>query len=152
MTIEMKVIDNSREAAALIDKLEAEVRGAELVKAVRKAGNLVKRHTIPRITPPGYPGDKKGKAPLRESIIVAVREYQNATVAFVGGAWPQGAHMHLYEFGHIQTRADGTSFHVPPNPALRPAIEETLSQQREIMTEHLRRAVTRVKVGANLHE
>ncbi|MGV3483450.1 MAG: HK97 gp10 family phage protein [Planctomycetaceae bacterium] len=135
--------DNTPQCMKLLDQLTAEVKGRAMTSAVRSAGNIVVSDAKTRIQAPNYPGDKPGKVPLSESIIVAVREYENYTVAFVGASWPEGAHGHLVEFGHLQKLSDGSVMNVPPYPWLRPAAEATRAQQRKVIESRLKSAVRR---------
>lgn len=133
--------DEMPEAAALLDKIEAIDRSDVLRKAAKKAGELVAADARPRITAPGYKGDKPNRKPLRETIKTVVREYPGRMLVLVGAAWPDGAHGHLVEYGHIQTLKDGSTIQVAPRPWLRPAVEATKDAQRSAVLDGLKAAV-----------
>lgn len=133
------------ELGTLLDRLAAIDRSDALRSGCTEAGEIVRDDAIPRITAPGYKGDKPGLKALSESILVIVREYPGAMVTFVGGKWPEGAHLHLVEFGHIALTKDGSAVHVPPHPALRPAAESTLSRQHDAIIGGLKAAVGDVR-------
>lgn len=124
----------------LLDKITAVNRAPAVIAAAKEAGNIVAADARPRITAPGYDGDKPGKVPLRDTIKTVVREYPGVTVMLVGAAWPDGAHGHLVEYGHIGKRKDGSTYHVPPNPWLRPAVEATQEAQKAAILEGLKAA------------
>lgn len=122
-------IEISDRAIELVDQIAGDLRAGALVRAARAAGNAVKADAKPRITAPGYKGDKADLKPLRDSLAVAVRDYEKRVIAVVGTSWPEGAHGHLVENGHIGRRPDGSTFHVPPHPFLRPAAIGTREEQ-----------------------
>lgn len=128
------------EAASLVERIEAKLRAGVLVTAAKAAGEIVADDAKPRITAPGYKGDKAGLKPLRDSVIVVTREYSRMVLGVVGSSWPQGAHGHLVENGHIQKLKDGSTMRVPPHPWLRPAIDATRSAQDAAIFSSLRSA------------
>jgi hypothetical protein len=132
---------NDRAIGELLDKISALDRSPALIAAAKAAGELVVADAKPRIRAGGYDGDKPGKPSLRSSIRTVVREYRGAVVVFTGPKWPEGAHGHLVEFGHLQTLKDGTVIQVPPRPWLRPAVEATLSAQKSVILDGLQKAV-----------
>ena len=83
------------EAMQLVERIHASLQAGALVKAGRKAGNVVKRDAKPRITAPGYRGDKDDLKALRDTLRVVVREYGTFVVIVIGTTWPEGAHGHL---------------------------------------------------------
>jgi hypothetical protein len=92
----------ARQADRMLSQIEAQARGAAIDRVLRDAGNLLKK-TVREILPkPGYPGDKEGLKPLRDTVTVKVKNYQGGffKVLIVGYALPAGAHGHLVEFGH----------------------------------------------------
>ncbi|TWT91392.1 HK97 gp10 family phage protein [Neorhodopirellula pilleata] len=132
-------------AFAYVDKLEASLRAGVLNDAAESAGEIVAADAKPRVTAPGYRGDKAGLKPLRDSIYVVVREYRTVVIALVGGAWPEGAHGHLVENGHIQKLQNGGTMRVPPHPWLRPAVEATRSQQAAAIESRLKQAAEGIR-------
>jgi hypothetical protein len=94
-------------------RLEQPQRWTSIKGALRAAGGVVVKRCKETLPKPGYPGDKKGLKPLRETLGTKVVEYQNSRtiVALVGFAWGAGSHGHLVEKGHrlvIRHRAVGT--------------------------------------------
>lgn len=87
-------------AQSVLAQLPIELREKALVKAIRKASRLVTKAVAAKITPPGYPGDERGKPALSKSMTGAVRTGGNFVAGFVGAKWPDAAHLHLYEEGH----------------------------------------------------
>lgn len=86
-----------------IDKQLAELaiisRSKTIRDGLRAAGNVVKKRLREIVPKPGYPGDKPGLKPLRDTVAVKVTEYDRATVATVGYQHDTGAHGHLLEEG-----------------------------------------------------
>jgi hypothetical protein len=84
------------------------------------------------------PGDDPSKKPLRDTIGVVVREYMTAIVIYVGPQYPAGAHGHLIEFGHnLVLFGVETSTFIPEQPFMRPAADETKSEQIQAITNSL---------------
>ncbi len=133
-------LETNTNAATLVERIEANLRAGALTRAAKSAGEIVAADAKPRITAPGYKGDKKGLKPLRDNVIVVVRDYPTITIAFVGAAWPGGAHGHLVEHGHMQQLKDGSTIHVPPHPWLRPAVDATRSAQDAAVETELKKA------------
>lgn len=99
-------IDPSSEKAALalLDKIEAHARGQAMTRVLRAAGEVVKREARVIVPKPGYPGDKPGLKPLRDTVSIRVKNYQGGfyKVLLVGYTYPAGAHGHLVESGHAK--------------------------------------------------
>lgn len=127
-------------ADSLVERIEAKLRAGALSKAAQAAGELVENDARPRITAPGYKGDKAGLKPLQDSLDTVVREYRTAVVAIVGTKFPEGAHGHLVEFGHELVKNGIVIGHVPPHPFLRPAIETTTEAQQQVVFATLKEA------------
>lgn len=130
-------LETNTNAATLVERIEANLRAGALTRAAKAAGQIVVDDAKPRITAPGYEGDKAGLKSLQSSIVVVVRDYPTITMAIVGAAWPDGAHGHLVENGHLQKLKDGTVMHVPPHPWLRPAVDATQSAQASAIESEL---------------
>ncbi|TWU19561.1 HK97 gp10 family phage protein [Allorhodopirellula heiligendammensis] len=130
-------LETNQDAATLVERIEANLRAGALTKAAKAAGQIVVDDAKPRVTAPGYKGDKAGLPALRDSIVVVVRDYPTITLAIVGAAWPDGAHGHLVENGHLQKLKDGTTMHVPPHPWLRPAVDATQAAQQNAVEAEL---------------
>lgn len=137
---ELRINPNAIGPNDLVSRIEADLRSGVLARAARDAGRLVEADARPRITAPGYKGDKAGLKPLQQSLTTIVREYSGITIAYVGTLWPEGAHGHLVEFGHVLIVHGVTVGHVPPHPWLRPAAESTLQAQRDTVLDVLRKA------------
>lgn len=75
-----------------------------LHNGLRKALEITKKRNYDLLPKPGYPGDRKHKAPLRDTLIVETKEYQQANKAvvlgMVGYSWYGGQHGHNVEYGH----------------------------------------------------
>lgn len=127
-------------ADSLVDRIAAHLRSGAMHEAAQAAGELVENDARPRITAPGYKGDKAGLQPLRDSLDTIVRDYPNGSTAIVGTAFPEGAHGHLVEFGHQLVRNGIVIGHVPPHPFLRPAIKSTFEAQKSVVNETLKKA------------
>jgi hypothetical protein len=70
-------------------------------KGLRNAGNVVRKRVQETLPKPGYPGDKPGLKPLRDTVATKVKEYPTgAVVAIVGYEWGAGSHGHNVEHGH----------------------------------------------------
>jgi hypothetical protein len=84
-----------------LSRLSIAQRSDVIKRGLRAAGNVV-RHRVRELLPkPGYPGDKPGLKPLRDSISVVVKEYSSGKiVAIVGENYGAAAHLHLVEEGH----------------------------------------------------
>lgn len=122
----------------LLSKFELADRGLGLSKALRKAANVVAKRAKELCPKPGYPGDDPSKKPLRDTIGVVVREYMTAIVIYVGPQYPAGAHGHLIEFGHhLVLFGVETSIFVAAKPFMRPAADETKSEQIQAITNSL---------------
>lgn len=126
-------------------QLPDSMRGNEIRKALGKAGRAVVRRAKQLVTPPGYPGDKPGLKPLRDTIGVEVKGYDNSTVAVVGPKRPTGAHGHLVEHGHMivghKPLKVQTGVATTPDPFMDPAAEQTKAQQQTAVIEGLKAAV-----------
>lgn len=77
-------------------------RSKVLDAGIRKGLNLVKSRVRDILPKPGYPGDKPGLKPLRDTVSVRIRRYQNDryVVGMVGYEWGAGSHGHVVEHGH----------------------------------------------------
>ena len=112
-----------KEIGAQLERLPIEVRGPELEKAIRKSLNRIKTRAKQLVPPPGYPGDKPGKKPLRDTIGVVLRRYKGGAViaGVVGPEYPAGAHGHLVEHG---TAPHGKHPGSKPHPFMAPAVAD----------------------------
>jgi hypothetical protein len=119
------VLLENTDAYKLIDAIAADLKGKVMIAALKAGAKLVITAAKANITAPGYPGDKPGLKPLRDTVGAVMREYENRTIAVIGSSYPAGAHGHLVEFGHVGKRKDGSTYQVPPYPWLRPAVEST---------------------------
>lgn len=84
-----------------LSQLPIAVRGTELEKAIRKGIGMVSKRAKQLVPPPGYPGDKPGLKPLRETLGTVLRRYKNGMIiaGVAGPEYPAGAHGHLVEHG-----------------------------------------------------
>lgn len=145
---------NMKESGDLVqalDSMEHDLRNVELVKALKEAGKVVQRKAKANVSEPGYPGDKPGLKPLRETIIVVIRQYGSKRFAYVGPKWPEGNHGFNVEHGHRVVYVDrktgkkvekGTA---APHPFLAPAFEDSRSEIVSIITKSLQDAAAKAR-------
>lgn len=158
-----------KEAQELLEKIPILARGAALTGAIRNGMNSVKRRAVQLCPPAGYPGDKPGKIPLAETIIVAMRSWKGGWIVggLVGPEYPAGAHGHLVEHGHRiatggtlmpksgskrktppKSKATGKSGqgthsgNVPPHPFMAPAWEEKKHEFEPKIMAALKKVIT----------
>ncbi len=91
-----------QEADKMLAQLEQTVRGPAIGTAMRQVLQPLKQKTKQILPKPGYPGDKPELKPLRETLGIRTRNYQDnqIKVAILGYQYPAGAHGHLLEGGH----------------------------------------------------
>lgn len=121
------------EADALLGKVALAMRGPALKTAMRKSLKPgVAR--AKQLCPKGGPrvGKKAGKKHLADTITSAVRDYGEVIVGVAGAAYPAGAHAHLVEFGHDVVRDGKVVGRAAPHPFMRPAVEQTVDEQKRI--------------------
>lgn len=91
----MDAIDRQLSQFEIIHRLPAVLQGMQL------AGKVVEDRAFSKLPGPGYPGDKKGKKPLRDALSTKVKDYPSGRVVSITGyAVPAGAHGHNVEEGH----------------------------------------------------
>jgi HK97 gp10 family phage protein len=138
------------EANNLLQDLPSVDRLLEVKAALKKAAKIVERRAKELCPKPGYPGDKKDKKPLRDTIGTVVRTYSKAIVVVVGPQHPAGAHGHLVEFGHEKVlwgvRMPGET--VAAKPFMRPAADETRSEQESAIIGHLKAVIEKPRLVA----
>lgn len=84
-----------------LSKIDLMSKSKAVTSGMRKALNVPKRRLKGDLPKPGYPGDKPGLKPLRETPSVSVKHYGSGVVLGVlGYAQPTGAHGMLLELGH----------------------------------------------------
>ena len=83
----------------LLTRLPLQLRGKYLKQGVRAGLGVVRKKARQLVPTPGYPGDKPGLKPLRDTIGLAVRDYGETIFGVVGPEYPAGAHGHLVEHG-----------------------------------------------------
>lgn len=125
------------DASALMEKLPIAVRGKELQSAMRKGLGLVRTRARQLVPKPGYPGDKPGLKPLRDTIGVVMRKYKGGAIiaGVVGPEYPAGAHGHLVEHGHRTKtggRVPGYPFAEPAYQDVKPKIEPLIMQSIQL--------------------
>jgi hypothetical protein len=102
--------------------------------ALKPAGRIFAKAITAAAPSPGYPGDKPNRKPLKESIAYKIKSYRSrrkgqrgrrgkkSGISFlaVGGKWPEGAHAHLVERGHVMIARNYIGY-VRAYPFLQPA-------------------------------
>lgn len=135
--------------SANFDKLLAEVpiliREQGLKKALGKTLRVV-RDKAKQLAPVGRArtGRKADKKHLRATITSAIRDYGAVKVGVVGAAYPAGAHAHLVEFGHDVVRNGKVVGRAAPRPFMRPAVEQTKTEQHAAFVNELTRFAAEV--------
>jgi hypothetical protein len=119
----------------LLKQIDPTDRLLGLKHALKAAGTIVVKRAQDLCPKPGYPGDDPTKKPLRDSIGMEVRVYDHAIVIVIGPEYPAGAHGHLIEFGHYHVMFGVvTGDFLPAQPFMRPAADETKSEQDAAIT------------------
>jgi hypothetical protein len=116
-----------------------------LKRALQKAGVIPQRRAKELCPKPGYPGDDPEKKPLVDTIGVKVWVGDYTIVCYVGPQYPAGAHGHLIEFGHRLVRNGQVLGWVNPKPFMRPAADETKSEQEAAIKSELQAAARRAE-------
>lgn len=125
-----------------------------LSRGLRKVGNTIKSQTKAILPKPGYPGDKPGLTPLRETMKVKVKDYGGGAVKVmvVGYTYSKtpgvgGNHGHLLEGGHDivvggpKTKGGTVVGHVQPYEYMVTVAETTRPQQQASFIATVQRAV-----------
>lgn len=93
----------------------------------------------------GLAAERAGVKPLRETIGIAIRDYDQRTLAVVGPEYPAGALGHLVEFGHQEVLyGRRTGRRVPPHAFLRRAFDETREAQEAAMDAVVKQAIREI--------
>jgi len=120
-------------------RLEAMDRDAALNKALRSASTVSAKRLRQILPPPGYPGDKPGLKPLRQTVRVKVKKYDRLTVAMMGYEWNGGQHGHLVEEGHKKVLwGRETSEKVEGKGYLRRAVNDTRDEASRVLDARIR--------------
>ena len=140
-----------------LTQLPIRLRQKVLRQAVRRGARPV-RTRARQLVPVGDTSHNPDSPPLKATISVKVKSYQNdqVAVALVGPRYPQGAHGHLIEGGHDvvvsvgerkgQAPLAGTA-RVEGKEFMAPASDQTKDLQQQAIVEHLRRAIKEFGVG-----
>lgn len=141
-------------ADAILSKIDKAVRGKAVDQGLRKVGNEVKSKTRTILPKPGYPGDKPGLKPLRETLKVKVVNYRDGAVKVmvVGYTYSRtkgegGNHGHLLEGGHDivvggSKKKGGTVIgHVQPYEYIIRVVEGNKPQHQANLIASLQKAV-----------
>lgn len=116
-----------------LDKAEKTL-GHEVRREAAKAAGEVVAARARQLCPVGDPAHEPDKKPLRDTIAVEIRDYGQRTLAVIGPQYPAGAHGHLLEYGHEGVAwGKPTGRRVGPRPFMRPAFDETKSEQQSAM-------------------
>lgn len=139
-------ITEEQDLDQLLKGLDQALRRKLIKKAVRRAGMLVRnraRQLVPQSRQSGSRqawsastrAQRAGVQPLRDTIQVAVRDYDDNFVAFIGPTAPLG---HLVEFARRKVlwgQDTGETVSNEGRRFMRPAADETKSQQVSVMTQ-----------------
>lgn len=126
------------EAADRLAKSAPVILRDEVRKALRKAGQVVIKRAKQLVPPPGYPGDKPGLKPLRDTIGQEIKDGRTTYFTVVGPKYPAGAHGYLVEVPHQHfSHGQPTGGMTEPHPFMEPAAESTKPQQRQAMVKIL---------------
>lgn len=122
-------------ADQVLAQLPIELRGKALIKALRKAGNVVAKEARRLAPEPGYDGDDPTEKPLNKTYKTVVRQYPTKVIAVVSPRGREGSHAHLVEFGHDIKRTTPGPTRTRPVPHFRPAADTTEpEQQRDVIS------------------
>lgn len=138
-------------------KLSVLHRQPALRSGLRDAGRIVEKRYRELVPPPGYPGDKPGLKPLRDTITTRVAEYPSGVlVGVVGAQYPAGAHAHLLEEGFDLVRGGKKKTggrvvgHVEGRHYLQQAVDSTKSLHDNAVIEGVRNAVQKTLASAEI--
>mgnify|MGYP006969501322 CR=1 FL=1 len=136
---------NTNELAA-IDKELAKIQAIHRMGVVRKGVNRSLTPPSSRVKEnlpkPGYPGDKPGLKPLRETLGKRVVDYPSGKVVGVlGYRYPAGAHGHLVEEGHELVIRGESRGNVEGKHYIDQAATATEGQQKAILDRTVGEAV-----------
>lgn len=102
--LERRVARPISDLTAYLEQLDKRLEQARISNqatrsVLRKELNKVKATSKQLVPKPGYPGDKPDLKPLRDTITVGIRSYEENAVWYgvVGPQYPAGAHGHLVE-------------------------------------------------------
>lgn len=141
------MIENERgDMEKFLRDLPIMLRAGAIVKGVRAAGNVAKKH-VKKATPVGDPSHRPEARALKDTLATKVKEYRNGQlfIAIVGHRYPDGAHAHLVEDGH-RIRARGkkgqgpgefTGAKVPGKNYFAPAVDNSKEEQQAALVKKL---------------
>ena len=132
----------------LLESLPGANRLLGLRRALRQAGLIVQARAQQHCPKPGYKGDDPNKKPLVDTIGVNVWTGDHTIVCYVGPQYPAGAHGHLIEFGHRMVIHGQVLGWVEAKPFMRPAADETKSEQEAKIKQELQAAAKRAEKRA----
>lgn len=142
----------------LLKQLPITLRAKSLGQAARAAGGVV-RTRARQLVPIGDPRHNPDAHPLKDTVKVVVRYYDNdrRAVAVVGPRYPQGAHGHLVEKGHKVVVSRGPrkgqrplsgSPYVKGKEFLAPAADQTKPQQQAAVVDKLQKLIKKAEDDA----
>lgn len=135
-----------KEATKLLEQVGESARNAEITRALRNAGNLIKNEARNRLPKPGYPGDVEGLKPLRDMISVKITSYQDGSIKVATTGYSMAAHHgHLVEDGHEKWLWGEHIENSPvdPYPYIEESVEATKGTVAQSLIESARRSFNR---------
>lgn len=129
------------------------LHGPAVGVAMRAVGREINKDVKSQLPKPGYPGDKPGLTPLRETLRVRTKNYQRGAfkVAIIGYTRPDGSHGHLLEGGHDMVvggkKGEGGVVvgYVQAQEYMIRIVRETKSRQNRTMITALKRELAKKK-------
>lgn len=146
----LDAIDKELAAIGVMHRMKAMKEG------VKNAGKIVEQNYKMRLPLPGYPGDKPGLKPLRNTITTKVKEYSHGIIFGIAGAeYPAGSHHHLVNDGHdivsrktSKKKGGAVLGHVPGSHLLEKVIAMTETDRDAAVLNGIRDAITEAKKQA----
>jgi len=125
----MLELDGYDELMRELDRIDRTLRRRTTRDVARAMAEVVATRAK-QLCPRGDPAHNPDAKPLAETIGIEVRDYGERQLAVVGPQVPAGAHGHNVENGHAIVRNGQVVGRAAPHPFIRPAADETQSEQQ----------------------